>query len=215
MASAHWLSANAAVGKRLCFPIIGSPKEYRYGGLKPHKYCFEPDAASGTTVVRFTDLLWFEPGCVETKDTVYAPDSFAPPIQEAILLNPTCTYPKPGGINASASALEWNKSAIWSEARAEFAAALAESVSPPLPVTVAVTKGYAVRKFFSFLGKTRAGERERRREGKGKESHSPLLTLSLPLARERFRKKKKNFFQRFSDRPRRDQRARRGVHDAS
>jgi len=31
MASAHWLSANAALGKRLCFPIIGSPKEYRYG----------------------------------------------------------------------------------------------------------------------------------------------------------------------------------------
>lgn len=31
MASAHWLSANAAVGKKLCFPIIGSPKEYRYG----------------------------------------------------------------------------------------------------------------------------------------------------------------------------------------
>ena len=76
---------------------------------------------------------------------MYAPDSFAPPIQEAILLNPTCTYPKPGGVNASASALEWNKSAIWSEARAEFAAALTESVSPPLPVTVAVTKGYAVR----------------------------------------------------------------------
>ena len=116
------------------------------GGLKPHKYCFEPNPTTGTTTVRFTDLLWFEPGCVETKETVYAPDSFAPPIQEAILLNPTCTYPKPGGLNATAAALEWNKSAIWSEARAELAAALAETVSPPLPVTVAVTKGYAVRR---------------------------------------------------------------------
>lgn len=146
MASAHWLEANAAAGKKLCFPIIGSPKEYRYGGLKPHKYCFEPDGRgpSGVTAVRFTDLLWFEPGCFEDEHTVYAPDSYAPPIQEAILLNPTCTYPKPGGVNATAAALEGNKTAAVTELRQTLAAALAESVAQPLPLGVAVTKGYAI-----------------------------------------------------------------------
>lgn len=32
MASAHWLQANAAIGKTLCYKIIGGPKEYFYAG---------------------------------------------------------------------------------------------------------------------------------------------------------------------------------------
>lgn len=32
MASAHWLQANAATGKPLCYKIIGGPKEYFYAG---------------------------------------------------------------------------------------------------------------------------------------------------------------------------------------
>ena len=32
MASLHWLSANAATGKTLCYKIIGGPKEYYYPG---------------------------------------------------------------------------------------------------------------------------------------------------------------------------------------
>ena len=119
---------------------------------------------------------------------MYAPDSFAPPIQEAILLNPTCTYPKPGGVNASASALEWNKSAIWSEARAEFAAALTESVSPPLPVTVAVTKGYAVREI--ERDRERRSRRRREREDEDEKKKNKLTILSQNFQKQKTRKKK-------------------------
>ena len=57
---------------------------------KPHRYCFEPTPT--VTTVRFTDMLWFDAGCVEDKFTVYAAESYAPGIQEALLLNPNCTY---------------------------------------------------------------------------------------------------------------------------
>ena len=57
---------------------------------KPHRYCFEPTPS--VTTIRFTDMLWFDAGCKEDKYTVYAAESYAPGIQEALLLNPNCTY---------------------------------------------------------------------------------------------------------------------------
>ena len=97
MASARWLAANSANGSvALCYPVVGAPARYFYGGYKPHRYCFEPDAASRVTTIRFTDLLWFdadEAGCDPDGAGVrFHPDSYAPPLQEAYALNAACVY---------------------------------------------------------------------------------------------------------------------------
>ena len=101
MASRHWLAYAAEAGTDRCFPIVGGPKEYAYRGYKPHRYCVQqvkgvatgPTTTGQVTRVTFSDLLWFWAGCTEGPDTIYAPDSYAPALQEAIELNPNCTYP--------------------------------------------------------------------------------------------------------------------------
>jgi len=109
MASARWLAANAANGSAaLCYPVVGAPSRYFYGGYKPHRYCFEPDAAAGVTTVRFTDLLWFdadEVGCdPDAAGVRFHPDSYAPPLQEAYALNPECVYDvRPLGLGGRAA----------------------------------------------------------------------------------------------------------------
>jgi hypothetical protein len=109
MASRHWLQYAAGAGKDRCFPIVGGPKEYAYRGYKPHRYCVQqvadgptgPTTTGPVTRIVFSDLLWFWAGCVEGPDTIYAPDSYAPALQEAIELNPNCTYPlKPKALDA-------------------------------------------------------------------------------------------------------------------
>ena len=37
-------------------------------------------------------MLWFDAGCVEDEFTVYAAESYAPGLQQALLYNPNCTY---------------------------------------------------------------------------------------------------------------------------
>jgi hypothetical protein len=115
MASRHWLEYAAGSGKDRCFPIVGGPKEYFYRGYKPHRYCVRqvdgvatgPNTTGQVTRVVFTDLLWFWAGCEEGPDTIYAPDSYAPALQEAIELNPNCTYPlKPKTLDALGAVAE-------------------------------------------------------------------------------------------------------------
>jgi len=115
MASRHWLAYAAEAGTDRCFPIVGGPKEYAYRGYKPHRYCVQqiegaetgPASTGQVTRVVFSDLLWFWGGCQEGPDTIYAPDSYAPALQEAIELNPDCTYPlKPKALDAFGAVAE-------------------------------------------------------------------------------------------------------------
>ena len=102
MASQHWLTWAQKEGGERCYPIIGGPKEYAVRGYKPHRYCVQ-QPSSNTTRILFTDMLWFWQGCGEGPETIYAPDSYAPILQQALLENPNCTYPlKPKAVKAVA-----------------------------------------------------------------------------------------------------------------
>lgn len=97
MSGALFLGGSVCVGgcvESLCGGERGAPSHPTPPppllSYKPHRYCFEPTPT--VTTVRFTDMLWFDAGCAEDKFTVYAAESYAPGLQEALLLNPNCTY---------------------------------------------------------------------------------------------------------------------------
>eukprot|EP00884_Botryococcus_braunii_P009118 jgi/Botrbrau1/18207/Bobra.53_1s0066.1 len=92
MASARFMKEVVDKGKKLCRSVDGRPKEFYFPGFKPTKYCMVP-SDTNVTRIYYEDFTWYNSGCEVTAATIFAPDSYVPPIQEAQLLNPECTFP--------------------------------------------------------------------------------------------------------------------------